>query len=172
VSAAPTSTITPAVACTDVGTFRVLADSRGVVWLGLPEGWKASLEGYLRRYGLVGERDEALEARTVRQLTEYGAGERRDFDLPLHPVGTEFQQQVWEALVSISFGRTRTYVEIAQDLGRPKASRAVGGASGANPIPVVIPCHRVLGTTGPGGYGGGLPLKQRLLELEGLPPFA
>tara|TARA_R110002095_G_scaffold9507_5_gene14801 strand:+ start:732 stop:1244 length:513 start_codon:yes stop_codon:yes gene_type:complete len=167
-----TSTITPAVARTDVGTFRVLADSRGVVWIGLPESWQASLETYLRRHDLVGERDEVLEARAVRQLVEYGVGDRQDFDLKLCPVGTEFQQEVWRALEAIPFGATRTYVEIAQDLGRPNASRAVGGANGANPIPVVIPCHRVLATTGLGGYGGGLPLKQRLLELEGLAPFA
>ena len=166
------STIAPALARTDVGTFRVLADSRGVIWIGLPDSWRASLETYLRRHDLVGGRDEELEARAVAQLIQYGAGERQEFDLTLCPVGTDFQRQVWQALEAIPFGSTCTYVELAQGLGRPNASRAVGGANGANPIPVVIPCHRVLATTGLGGYGGGLPLKQRLLELEGRAPFA
>lgn len=159
--------VRPAIARTKVGTFRVLADARGIVWLGLPESWEASLEGYLTRHGLEGVCDPDLEARAVQQLVEYGAGERKDFDLPLAAIGTSFQREVWAKLETIPFGVTRTYVEIARELGRPTASRAVGGANGANPIPVIIPCHRVLATTGLGGYGGGLPLKQRLLELEG-----
>ena len=108
----------------------------------------------------------------VRQLKAYFAGRLQVFDLPLAPQGTEFQIQVWRALGTIPYGRTRSYGEIARHLGRPEASRAVGAANGQNPIPVIIPCHRVIGADGSlTGFGGGLPIKRRLLALEGaLPP--
>jgi methylated-DNA-[protein]-cysteine S-methyltransferase len=103
-----------------------------------------------------------------RQLGEYLAGERRAFDLPLAPRGTEFERQVWQALAAIPYGETRSYLEIAAAIGRPAACRAVGRANGSNPIAVVIPCHRVIGADGSlTGYGGGLPLKRFLLDLEG-----
>lgn len=106
-----------------------------------------------------------------RQLIEYIHGERQTFDLPLAPSGTEFQRQVWRALVDIPFGETRSYGELARQLGRPDASRAVGAANGDNPIAVVIPCHRVIGSDGSlTGYGGGLPMKKFLLELENALP--
>lgn len=109
----------------------------------------------------------------VRQLTEYFAGAREIFDLPLAPKGTPFQKAAWAALQRIPFGETRSYGEIARDLGAPKACRAVGMANHHNPIPIVIPCHRVIGSTGRlVGYAGGLGIKRFLLELEGvrLPP--
>lgn len=102
-----------------------------------------------------------------RQLLEYLAGVRRVFDLPLAPKGTEFYRSVWRALEEIPYGETRSYRDIAQVVGRPKAVRAVGQANHNNPIPILIPCHRVVGADGRlTGYAGGLDLKERLLRLE------
>lgn len=102
------------------------------------------------------------------QLKEYFKGERSKFDLPLAPQGTEFQKQVWQQLRKISYGKTITYGEQARFIGRPKASRAVGAANGKNPIGIIIPCHRVIGSTGHlTGFAGGLDKKTRLLEIEG-----
>ncbi len=102
-----------------------------------------------------------------RQLVEYFAGVRRAFDLPLAPAGTEFQRQVWFALADIPYGATISYAQLAARVGRPSAFRAVGQANGANPLPIVLPCHRVVASGGGiGGYGGGLDLKRRLLALE------
>ncbi|MDR1638001.1 MAG: methylated-DNA--[protein]-cysteine S-methyltransferase [Treponema sp.] len=101
------------------------------------------------------------------QLEEYFAGKRREFDLPLVLHGTDFQVSVWKALQSIPPGQTRTYGDIAALVGKPKACRAVGMANNRNPVPIIVPCHRVIGRDGSlTGYGGGLPVKQYLLELE------
>ncbi len=106
---------------------------------------------------------------TARQLGEYFAGTRQAFDLPLDFHGTAFQQRVWEQLLAIPFGQTRSYGQIARALGQPTASRAVGAANGKNPISIVAPCHRVIGASGAlTGFAGGLVAKQRLLALEGL----
>ncbi|WP_095168966.1 methylated-DNA--[protein]-cysteine S-methyltransferase [Pseudomonas sp. Irchel 3H3] len=105
---------------------------------------------------------------TERQLQQYFAGEREHFDLQLDFVGTEFQQKVWQALLTIPFGETRSYSQIAQQIGNPKAVRAVGAANGKNPISIVTPCHRVIGASGSlTGFAGGLEAKQYLLGLEG-----
>lgn len=102
-----------------------------------------------------------------RQLTEYFAGARRDFDLPLDFGGTDFQRAVWETLLAIPYGETWSYADVADRLGKPNATRAVGAANGQNPIPIVGPCHRVIGKNGSlTGFGGGLPLKEKLLALE------
>jgi len=112
-------------------------------------------------------RNAAACSRARRQLEEYFAGQRIDFDLPLRPAGTEFQQQVWRALLEIPFGATASYGAIAHKLGPDTSPRAVGAANGANPIPIVIPCHRVIGADGSlTGYGGGLHIKAALLRLE------
>jgi methylated-DNA-[protein]-cysteine S-methyltransferase len=104
---------------------------------------------------------------TERQLSEYFAGKRTTFELPLEPRGTEFQQKVWRSLRTIPFGKTKSYVEIAEAIGSPRACRAVGGASGRNPISIVIPCHRVVGANGSlTGFGGGLETKAKLLAHE------
>ena len=104
---------------------------------------------------------------TIRQLRAYFAGELEEFDLPLAPVGTSFQLQVWKRLCDIKYGQTISYGELARRIGNPKASRAVGLANGSNPIAIVIPCHRVIGSNGKlTGYGGGLPIKEKLLALE------
>ena len=101
------------------------------------------------------------------QLREYFAGKRTGFDLPLAPEGTQFQRSVWRKLQDIPYGRTISYGELARKVGNPKASRAVGAANGQNPIPIVIPCHRVIGANGKlTGFGGGLPIKEALLALE------
>ncbi len=102
-----------------------------------------------------------------RQLEEYFAGERKTFDLPLAPRGTAFQLSVWNALQQIAYGETRSYADIARVIGRPSAVRAVGAANGANRIPIVIPCHRVIGSSGSlTGFGGGIDMKRRLLDFE------
>jgi methylated-DNA-[protein]-cysteine S-methyltransferase len=104
----------------------------------------------------------------ARQLADYFKRRRRRFDLPLDPAGTPFQRRVWEALRKIPYGETRSYGEIAREIGRPDAMRAVGAANGANPLPIVVPCHRVVGADGSlTGFGGGLDVKRFLLELEG-----
>lgn len=104
---------------------------------------------------------------TIRQLRAYFAGELEAFDLTVAPAGTPFQQAVWNRLCEIPFGETISYGELARRIGNPNASRAVGLANGSNPIPIVIPCHRVIGSNGKlTGYGGGLPIKEKLLALE------
>jgi len=117
-----------------------------------------------------GDRDDAhpVLVETARQLAAYFAGDLKDFDLPLAPVGSDFQQRVWKELQLIAYGETASYGEIAMRLGKTNAaSRAVGLANGSNPIPIVIPCHRVIGANGTlTGYAGGLGRKQQLLELE------
>ena len=103
----------------------------------------------------------------VAQLTEYFAGRRRKFELSLAPEGTPFQQRVWRALLDVPYGATVSYAQLAASIGQPTASRAVGLANGSNPLPIVIPCHRVIGANGKlTGYGGGLPIMERLLALE------
>lgn len=117
-----------------------------------------------------GARQDDLAFVEVReQLEEYFAGRRRSFDLPLAPLGTRFQLEVWDALRAIPYGATTTYAAIARAIGRPRAVRAVGAANGKNPLSIVVPCHRVIGKDGTlTGYAGGLPSKRRLLELESL----
>lgn len=109
----------------------------------------------------------ALTQEMTNQLMEYFEGKRKVFNLPLSPIGTSFQQAVWEALCSIPYGETRSYGEIAKMIGNPKASRAVGMANNRNPISIIIPCHRVIGASGKlVGYGGGINKKIYLLDLE------
>jgi methylated-DNA-[protein]-cysteine S-methyltransferase len=113
-----------------------------------------------------GETHPVLEE-AARQLRAYFAGALYRFDLPLAPRGTPFQLRVWQAVESVPYGETRSYRDIAERIGSPKSVRAVGAANGANPLPLVIPCHRIVGAGGAlTGFGGGLPLKRRLLELE------
>ena len=111
----------------------------------------------------------AAVSKAVEQLEEYFAGERTEFDLPLDLDGTTFQKEVWSTLADIPYGKTISYAELASMVGRPTAYRAVGQANGANPIPIILPCHRVLARGGRiGGYGGGLAMKRQLLALEGI----
>ena len=115
----------------------------------------------------IGVRVRSTWRETIRQLRAYFAGELEAFDLPLAPQGTPFQLAVWKRLCEIPYGETISYGELARRIGNPNASRAVGLANGSNPIPIVIPCHRVIGSNGKlTGYGGGLPIKEKLLALE------
>ena len=114
----------------------------------------------------VEQNDSVLE-KTREQLGEYLNGDRKGFDIPLLMVGTDFQRKVWRALMRVPYGATSTYGQIAGDIGSPRAIRAVGNATGANPISIIIPCHRIIGSGGQlVGYGGGLSLKKWLLRLE------
>lgn len=113
------------------------------------------------------KQDKAPFAEVIRQLRAYFRGERKEFDLPLAPEGTEFQLRVWNRLRTIPYGETISYAQLAERIGNPKAVRAVGLANGSNPIPIIIPCHRVIGSDGSlTGFGGGLSTKKMLLELE------
>lgn len=120
--------------------------------------------------GARGEIAELLGA-AREQLREYFTGARRDFDLPLRPQGTAFQMEVWRTLATIPWGATWSYRDLARAIGKPDALRAVGAANGRNPLPIVLPCHRVIGADGSlTGFGGGLPIKEALLRLEGALP--
>jgi O-6-methylguanine DNA methyltransferase len=153
-----------------VGTIRVAATSRGLCKVALGQETAADFFGWLeRRIGQTPRRPErtGIVALALDQIAEYLNGTRRQFDLPLDLRGTEFQRRVWSAVAGIPYGQTRTYAQIAQAIGKPLAMRAVGAANGANPLPLVVPCHRVLGSDGSlTGYGGGLDVKQKLLEME------
>lgn len=146
---------------TPIGELLLAGDDGGLSMIGFPKG---KMRRDPEPDWIFNEKPFA-EAR--RQLTEYFDGERRDFDLPLHLSGTDFQVQVLEELLRIPYGETTSYGDIAKRIGRPKAMRAVGRANGANPIPIVIPCHRVIGSSGDlTGFGGGLDTKEALLRLE------
>jgi methylated-DNA-[protein]-cysteine S-methyltransferase len=146
-----------------IGPLLIAGDERAVHLIAFPRngkprrpeaGWTESMSGPL--------------AETVKQLREYFAGRRHEFDLPLAPEGTDFQRTVWRKLQEIPYGETISYGELAKRVGNPKASRAVGSANGKNRIPIVIPCHRVIaGDGGLGGFGGGLTTKEKLLAIEG-----
>lgn len=144
-----------------IGSLMLAGDGENLVELGFPDGRAA------RRHQQGWVRDSELFTECKRQLQQYFAGKLRDFDIPLAPRGTEFQLLVWDALRTIPYGETVSYGELASQIGRPAASRAVGAANGKNPIPVIIPCHRVIGSNGSlVGFGGGLLTKQQLLALE------
>lgn len=129
----------------------------------------ASITAFLPAPGDLSERDLPLFDRAQEQLEAYFAGERRAFDLPLSPSGTPFQIAVWQALGRVEYGRTASYGEIAAAIGNPRAMRAVGGAVGSNPIPVIIPCHRIICSDGSiGGYGLGIDAKRVLMRIEGI----
>jgi len=113
------------------------------------------------------EQDDEILQETRKQLDEYFDMSRKEFDIPITTVGTPFQKSVWEALLKIPYGTTATYLQLAKDIDNEKAVRAVASANGANSIALIIPCHRIIGSNGElTGYGGGLPLKKRLLQLE------
>lgn len=144
---------------TPIGALRLLAEDDALVAIHFLE---SPLEP-----GRRSDHAHPLLAEARRQLVEYFAGDRTGFDLPLRVRGTGFQARVWAALAGISYGRTRSYREIAAEIGRPTAVRAVGAANGRNPLPIVVPCHRVIGADGSlTGYAGGLATKTWLLRHE------
>ena len=155
------------------GTCVVMASERGVCWAGTPGAQQEEGLAWTRRRISVGRviEGEAVAAlgQAMDELRRYLAGERIQFSCPLDLHGTPFQVAVWNALYRIPYGEVRSYSEIAQVIGHPKAVRAVGAANGANPLAIIVPCHRVIGSNGAlTGYGGGLPTKAWLLALEGL----
>ena len=146
-----------------VGELTLVADAKGLAAI----RWEKDRPGRVRLGPLTEEPEHPVLVETERQLGEYFAGKRRTFDVPLSFSGSDFQKRVWDALLTIPFGETRSYGEIAQQVGRPTASRAVGAANGRNPISIIAPCHRVVGSTGKlTGFAGGLEAKKYLLELE------
>ena len=146
---------------TPIGELLLAGGADGLAMIGFPKG---SMRREPEPDWIFNEKPLAA---ACTQLREYFAGERREFDLPLKLTGTEFQVSVLEALQDIPYGETRSYGEIARRIGRPRAVRAVGAANGRNPIPIVVPCHRVIGVTGDlTGFGGGLDTKEALLRLE------
>jgi methylated-DNA-[protein]-cysteine S-methyltransferase len=146
---------------TPIGRLLLAGDEQALQLIGFPEGsGRRSIQPQWRE-------DSAPFTEVIRQLQAYFSGERIDFMLSLAPRGTPFQLSVWQALQQIPYGATVSYGELARHIGRPKAVRAVGAANGANPIPIIIPCHRVIGSNGKlTGFGGGLPTKAALLALE------
>ncbi len=148
---------------TPIGPLLAAADEEGLRRIYFPDR-----KGRVHEAGTGWVRDPQPFRELRAQLADYFAGRRRTFALKLAPEGTEFQQATWRALVEIPYGETVSYAELARRIGRPAASRAVGAANGANPLPIVVPCHRVIGADGSlTGFGGGLPIKRALLELEG-----
>lgn len=150
---------------TPIGVLTLIASDKGIVRI-LFEKEKVG-EVALRTEVPPAEADDEVLGTAVSQLEEYFAGTRRRFDLPLDLDGTEFQRQAWLALADVPYGETTTYKQQAERIGRPGAFRAVGAANGRNPVPIVLPCHRIIGADGSlTGFGGGLDVKQRLLDHE------
>lgn len=146
---------------TPVGPILVAETDGGVVAIHFEDGRRR------RRVDPAWRVADAREIRLAAQLAEYFAGTRRTFEVRLAPQGTPFQRRVWEAVAAIPYGKTRSYGAIAAEIGAPSAVRAVGAANGQNPWPIVVPCHRVIGSDGSlTGYGGGLPIKRALLDFE------
>jgi methylated-DNA-[protein]-cysteine S-methyltransferase len=141
---------------------RLVLESDGDVLIGV---W---LPSESIRAGGSGHDAPPVLKETVTQLEAYFARERTEFDVPMELDGTAFQKEVWSELSRIPYGQTISYGELARRVGRPKGPRAVGQANGKNPIPIIVPCHRVLAGNGIGGYGGGLPMKRALLAVEGV----
>jgi methylated-DNA-[protein]-cysteine S-methyltransferase len=146
---------------TKLGAFRAQYTCRGISALGFPGPGGT-------RLGITAKKAPSFIHRLAQQLKQYAAGKAVRWSVPVDlSAGTAFQQKVWRALIMIPRGQTRSYAWVARQIGKPKATRAVGTACGANPVPVVIPCHRVIASDGSlGGFGGGLPMKRRLLALE------
>ncbi|HZS86107.1 MAG TPA: methylated-DNA--[protein]-cysteine S-methyltransferase [Chloroflexota bacterium] len=168
-AAGPETVLSHATLATQVGRLHLYGTADGLMTVVLPNESREAAERRLCRLlgPLAVDDDVAAHERALQQLAEYFAGRRQAFDLPLAMLGTPFQQRVWQAVAAVPYGQTRSYGEIARAIGRPAAVRAVGAANGANPLPPIIPCHRLIGADGGlTGYGGGLGMKAWLLELE------
>lgn len=154
---------------TPYGQMRVIMDDDGaLVGLILPNGHSRWDHEVLEQHYNIIESSPRCDA-ILMQLDEYFAGKRQHFDVRLNLIGTDFQKEVWHTLTSIQYGATISYLELARRIGNPAAVRAVGAANGRNPIPIIVPCHRVIGADGSlTGFGGGLHLKAALLKLEGV----
>lgn len=149
---------------TSIGKMTILFSEMGILYLNLKK--EDNIDVLRKKYGHV-EKVNMEEYDYHKEILEYFNGKRKIFTLPLDLKGTDFQLKVWKELLDIPYGETRTYKEIASNIGNPNACRAVGGALNKNPVLIVVPCHRVIGSSGKlVGFGGGLELKARLLELE------
>jgi methylated-DNA-[protein]-cysteine S-methyltransferase len=149
-----------------LGTYILASSREGLVCVKTEKQAKAYFARW-KREKIELRQDDSRHSNLIDQLDAYFAGKLRQFILPLDLRGTQFQHQVWESIQKIPWGETRSYLQIAEALGRPSSSRAVGGAVGSNPVAIVVPCHRVVGSGGNlTGYGGGLERKAALLELE------
>ena len=147
-----------------IGKLKLVASDEGLVAI----LWENDRPRRVRLADLVENPAHPMLLRTEKELNEYFSHKRKAFTVPLDMRGTYFQEQVWEALLGIPFGETRTYGQLANQLGNPKATRAVGAANGRNPIAIIVPCHRVIGFSGKlTGFAGGLDAKDHLLKLEG-----
>lgn len=157
---------------TRLGTLGLAASEHGLLAIFLPReapDHHRSLERLIGPFQLVADEANTYLRAAREQLREYVAGERRRFSIQLDQRGTPFQRRVWDAVSDVPWGQTVSYLEIARRIGNPQAVRAVGAANGANPHPIVVPCHRIIGADGTlTGYGGGIDLKRQLLELEGV----
>lgn len=152
-----------------LGTLRLAATPKGLVRLAFPRSRGLAFRGWVERHILEASRVDWLPTvdKISVELDEYFAGRLTTFSTPLDLRGTPFQRSVWEHLLRIPYGEVQSYGDVARTLDRPRASRAVGGAVGANPVPILVPCHRVIAGTGRlGGFGGGLQAKRKLLALE------
>ena len=146
---------------TPIGSLRLVSDGAALTKIEFPQQHSTSSDEI--------ETTDPVLSVCATQLTENFAGQRQAFSLPLNAGGTIFQNEVWSALTDIPFGELRSYSDIACAIGRPKAVRAVGAANGRNPLPIIVPCHRVIGSNGSlTGFAGGIPLKTKLLQLEGM----
>ena len=146
-----------------VGKLKLVASDEGLVAV----LWQNDRPSRVRLGELVEDNQHPILLKAERQLREYFAGKRKEFEIPLDMRGTTFQKNVWEALLAIPFGETRSYGQLAKQLGNPNATRAVGAANGRNPLSIIVPCHRVIGSTGKlTGFGGGIATKEHLLNLE------
>lgn len=146
-----------------VGCLRLIANDHALIGV----VWQQEHIRRLAKINLVYDDQDPLLQLAQQQLMQYFAGERKSFDLPLEAQGTPFQREVWQALTTIPYGETRSYKDIAQQIGKSLAMRAVGMANGQNPLSIIVPCHRVIGATGKlVGFGGGLDKKKQLLQLE------
>ncbi|WP_096201631.1 methylated-DNA--[protein]-cysteine S-methyltransferase [Bacillus sp. FJAT-45350] len=155
-----------------IGKLTIVSTEKGLchIHFGMAECTIPTIKGRFKKHGIKGEmiRDFEKNSSVIQQLNEYFLGGRYSFDLPLDIIGTNFQKTVWKALQEIGYGETKSYKQVALNIGAPKAVRAIGGANNQNPLPIIIPCHRVIGSNGAMvGYGGGLDKKQTLLHLEG-----
>ena len=160
---------------TAFGTMRVASTEQGLAFVRLPRAHGRGFTGWAARFAPdLGVREGYEPNRAaIAQITEFLEGKRETFELALDLRATDFQRRVYAALCAIPYGRTRAYAEIAAAIGQPRAARAVGTANGANPLSLVIPCHRVIASGGKlGGYGGGLPMKKKLLAMEHRRPQA
>lgn len=157
---------------TEVGTLGTVITENGLGLLLLPAQDFSLCYNWVQRWEpdaiVVENKDDSRVRQLHEELTGYFDGRLRTFSFPLDMRGTAFQMQVWHEVCNVGYGQVRSYREIAQAVGKPAAVRAVGAANGANPVPIIVPCHRIIGSNGKlVGYGGGLDMKRRLLEVEG-----